>query len=352
MVLTGDVNLRNVTDPNRPFALVADTLAGADVVFGNLEGCLYDSEEQLPYKAGWRHAGTAGARALVRGGFDAVGCANNVTFGRDAVLSSLAHLDEMDVAHTGSGADRASARTPAILVRDGVRYGFVQYTTVFWPIGHEATDDAPGVATVKVHTAYEPNRRIAEMPGGPPTVVTWPDSESLRRCTEEIERLRGQTDVLVASFHWGVSGSEDAAQYQTALGRAAIDAGADLVMGHGPHVIQGIELYQGRPIFHSLGNFTFGWERMTRKWVGLMATVEIDSGNVSRVACSAVRPDGQGRTMLRTTQEESDAMDTLARLSRPFGTTLDTTTDPVPVIPSPKSGRGLGWVQTGEIGNT
>ena len=109
MLLTGDVNLRNVTDPDRPFAHVAETLQGADIVFGNLEGCLYDSEEELPYKTGWRHAGTAGARALVRGGFHAVGCANNVTFGHEAIVSSLAQLDEMGVEHTGTGVDRASA---------------------------------------------------------------------------------------------------------------------------------------------------------------------------------------------------------------------------------------------------
>ena len=56
MVLTGDVNLRNVTDPDHPFALVAETLHASDIVFGNLEGCLYDSDDELPYKQGWRQA--------------------------------------------------------------------------------------------------------------------------------------------------------------------------------------------------------------------------------------------------------------------------------------------------------
>ena len=84
LILTGDIHLGHVADPTEPFALVADVLGEADVVFGNLEGCLYDSEDELPYKTGWRHAGTAGARALVRGGFHAVGCANNVTFGHEA----------------------------------------------------------------------------------------------------------------------------------------------------------------------------------------------------------------------------------------------------------------------------
>ena len=64
MVLTGDVNLRDVTDPSEPFSHVADALKKADVVFGNLEGCLYDSDKRVAYKPGWYHAGSAPAPAL------------------------------------------------------------------------------------------------------------------------------------------------------------------------------------------------------------------------------------------------------------------------------------------------
>ena len=174
MFLTGDVNLRGVTDPARPFALVTDELSQADLIFGNLEGCLYDSEVELAYKRGWRHAGTAPAPALKHAGFDAVGCANNVTFGAEAIRSTLAMLDEMDIAHTGAGIDRDSAHEPVVIERNGVTFGFLQYSSVFWPIGHEAGDDTPGINVVKAHTAYQPNAGIAEMPGGPPVVTTWP----------------------------------------------------------------------------------------------------------------------------------------------------------------------------------
>jgi hypothetical protein len=92
MVLTGDVNLRNVTDPDQPFALVAETLQASDIVFGNLEGCLYDSDDELPYKQGWRHAGSSGAWALVRGGFHGVGCALSLILPRK--LADLDH-DEL-----------------------------------------------------------------------------------------------------------------------------------------------------------------------------------------------------------------------------------------------------------------
>ena len=323
MILVGDVNLRHVADPRRPFELVAPTFHDADLVFGNLEGCLYDSDEQVPYKRGWYHAGTSGAEAIRLGGFHAVGCANNVNYGADAIIATLARLDEMGIAHTGAGIDKASAREPVLIERDGVRFGFLQYTSVFWPIGHEASDGSPGVAAMKAHTAYQPNPRIAEMPGGPPTVVTWPDTEYLREFKQDIDTLRDRVDVLVVSCHWGISGSDEAAQYQTALGHAAIDAGADLVMGHGPHVIQAVEVHNGKPIFHSLGNFHFGSEVVPPPWVGLMVRVELEDKEIVRVSCSPVRPNDYGQTTIRSVDQEREAMEKLELMSRHFGTALD-----------------------------
>ena len=323
VIVTGDVNLRNVTDPSRPFELVGDTLRGADVVFGNLEGCLYDSDEPVPYKAGWYHAGARPAPALQMGGFHSVGCANNVTFGREAIISTLARLDQMGIAHTGAGVDAASAHAPVVLQRDRFRIGFLQYSSVFWPIGHEATDGSPGIAALKAHTAYQPHHRILEMPGGPATVVTWPDPAYLERFRQDIRSLRGLADVVVVSVHWGISGSEETAQYQTALGHEAVDAGADLVMGHGPHVLQAIEVYRGRAIFYSQGNFFFGWEGLARDWVGLIVRLDVEDRKIARVACSPVRPNSEGQTALRSLDDEREAMMTLARLSQRYDTSLD-----------------------------
>ena len=354
MLLTGDINLANVTDPTRPFALVADRLHAEDVVFGNLEGCLSDVIDPYHYmsKAGWRNAGTAGAPALRLGGFDAVGCANNVTFGREAILESLAVLDELGVPHTGAGHDLTSARRPVVLERGGTRYGFLQYTSVFWPIGHQASDarrgcgsdplekryddraglpDAPlphesaaGVATIKAHTAYLPNPRTGEMPGGSATTLTWPDSEYLAAFQEDVSALRERVDVLVTSHHWGISGSDDTQQYQVDVAHAAIDAGADLVMGHGPHVIQPIEVYKGKAVFYSLGNFHFGWEHMGGGWVGLTVRADVRNGEIVSVTCVPVSEDDHAnrRSVFRTVDQEREAVDHLARLSERFGTEL------------------------------
>ncbi len=323
--LTGDVNLRGVTDPAMPFALVADRLGRSDLLFGNLEGCLYDSEVELAYKLGWRHAGIAPAPVLKHAGFDAVGCANNVTFGAEAIRSTLALLDEMDIAHTGAGIDRDSAREPAVIERNGVTFGFLQYSSVFWPIGHEATDDSPGINVVKAHTAYQPNARIAEMPGGPPVVTTWPEPDHLARFEDDVRQLRPRVDVLVVSCHWGISGSHETAQYQVTLGRAAVDAGADLVIGHGPHEVQSIEVYKDKVVFHSLGNFTFGPGLVSGDWVGLLVKVELDGTDVVSVACLPVAPNADHQTMIRSIDEEPETVAKLAELSGALGTELKLT---------------------------
>ena len=322
LVLTGDIHLGHVDDPAEPFALVEDVLGGADVVFGNLEGCLYDPSVTVDYKPGWHHVGPEPAPALMHGGFHALGCANNVNFGAEAVMATVARLDEMGIAHTGAGPDRAAARAPAIVERGGVRFGFLQYTSVFWPLGHEAADGSPGVAAILAHTAYRPNPRIAEMPGGPPIVVTWPDAEYLDAFRRDVAALRERVDFLVASFHWGISGSVETADYQVAIAHAAIDSGADLVMGHGPHEIQAVETYGGRPIFYSLGNFFFGEEPLY-DFVGMAAFVELEDGNAVEVSCAPVRPNSRSQTRIRAFADEPEAGTSLETLSRRFDTTIE-----------------------------
>lgn len=87
------------------------------------------------------------------------------------------------------------------------------------------------------------------------------DTSVKKRVLSDIERVRGNTDILIVSFHWGEEGSFYANEVQTELGRLSIDAGADIVVGHHPHVVQGIERYKDKYIVYSLGNFCFGGNR-------------------------------------------------------------------------------------------
>src|SRR5215831_13971888 len=154
LILTGDVNLMNVTDPAMPFTQVAEEFRNTDVVFSNLECCLYETSVGHSLHNEGFFADPRAGKALTLGGIQVVGIANNVHYGDAAILSSIARLDELGVLHTGAGANLAAARAPVVVERAGVRYGFLQRSSVYWPTNHEAQTDAAGIAVIRGHTAY------------------------------------------------------------------------------------------------------------------------------------------------------------------------------------------------------
>jgi poly-gamma-glutamate capsule biosynthesis protein CapA/YwtB (metallophosphatase superfamily) len=254
LILAGDVNLMNVTDATIPFRRVAAELNAADAVFANLECCLHLPSRQSHATEGFFVDPQVGGEALRLSGIRAVGIANNVNYGAENIAASIKRLDQIRLAHTGAGADLAAARAPAIIARNGLRIAAVQRSSVYWPTDHEATPDSPGIAVMRGHTAYQvPVGRVApgmpppNRPGVPPIVVTWADAAYLDELRKDIAALRPRADIVVASCHWGLG--REPLQYMTDIAHAAIDAGADVVMGHGPHYPLPIEVYSGRPIF-------------------------------------------------------------------------------------------------------
>jgi poly-gamma-glutamate synthesis protein (capsule biosynthesis protein) len=156
MILVGDVNLMNVADPAVPFARIADEFAAADMLFGNLECLLYDPPDgHTVDQEGFFADPAIAGEALKLAGFAAVGLANNVNYSGAAILGSIAQLDRLGIAHTGAGADLAAARRPALVERGGLRIGFVQRSSVYWPTNHEAGQHAAGIAALRAHTAYQ-----------------------------------------------------------------------------------------------------------------------------------------------------------------------------------------------------
>lgn len=184
--LTGDVNLMNVAEPAVPFRRVAPRFKQADFVFSNLECCFYEPPGGRAVENEGFFAAPATGEALKLAGIQAVGIANNVNHGEAAITSSIAPLDELGIPHTGAGANREAARAPVILERGGLRVGFLQRTSAYWPTNHEAGANATGVAVIRGHTAYQlpPHKTRVEIPpanrpGIPPLIVTWADREYL-----------------------------------------------------------------------------------------------------------------------------------------------------------------------------
>src|SRR5215208_4582255 len=131
MILVGDVNLMNVEDPAVPFARVGEEMRAADLVFANLECCLYEPPDAhaVEHEGFFADPEIAG-EALRIAGIGAVGLANNVNYGSAAILGSIARLDRFGVAHTGAGVDLAAARASAIVTAGGMRVGCVQRSSV------------------------------------------------------------------------------------------------------------------------------------------------------------------------------------------------------------------------------
>jgi poly-gamma-glutamate capsule biosynthesis protein CapA/YwtB (metallophosphatase superfamily) len=323
--LVGDINLKRDLQlrAESAFQLVDDELASADVRMGNLEGAFFDPSVELEYKRGWFHLEPEMASAL-EGRFDALACANNVHHGA-AIPRSLAILDRLGIFHAGAGCNDQEARTPAVFERRGMRVGLLAFTSVFWPIGHAASESAPGVATIKAHAAYEPSPRAIEMPGVPPIIRSWPDSTELARAEAAVRALRSSVDVLVVYSHWGVTGSNDPTEYQRTIGHALIDAGADIVAGAHSHQPQPVERYQRGLILYSLGNFIFGWQlhrNATRD--GLLARVSIADGKPLGCVLLPVQRTSKDQAAILDPREGDGAriFNVIADRSRAFGTEL------------------------------
>jgi len=344
LMFTGDVNLMNVTDPRTPFARINDELRAADVVFSNLECCLVDTPAGHSLSnEGFFADPQVGGEALKLAGVHAVGIANNVHYGDATIKASIARLDRLGILHAGAGADLAAARAPAVLERGGVRFGFLQRSSVYWPTNHEARKDGAGIAVIRGHTAYHvpmfktraevppPNR-----PGVPPDIITWADAAYLSAFKEDVAALRPRVDVLVASCHWGLG--KDVLQYMTEIAHTAIDAGADIVAGHGPHHSLAVEVYKGKPIFYGLGNFSFHTGHGGRRhgdWVGMLVRASASATGIEGVTFQFVRHNDRNETVACAMDEEAKELADIRARSRPFGTTFAAEGDQVRVALTP-----------------
>jgi poly-gamma-glutamate capsule biosynthesis protein CapA/YwtB (metallophosphatase superfamily) len=340
LLLAGDVNLMDVTDATVPFRHVTAELHSADVVFANLECCLHLPSQSHANEGFFADPQVAG-EALRHSGIHAVGLANNVNYGSTNIAASIARLDQLGVLHTGAGANLAAARAPAIVAANGVRVGVLQRSSVYWPTDHEAHIDSPGIAVIRGHTAYHvpmgrmaPGVPPANRPGVAPLIVTWADATYLDEFGKDIEALRSRVDIVVASCHWGLG--REPLQYMREIAHAAIDAGADVVMGHGPHYPLPVEIYKGRPIFYGLGNLTFSTGHLSRKhvgWVGMLVEVTFERAFIAGCYYRFVRSNRHNESFLCRLADEGETLADLDARSCKLGARFTPEGDRVRIMP-------------------
>jgi poly-gamma-glutamate synthesis protein (capsule biosynthesis protein) len=121
-------------------------------------------------------------------------------------------------------------------------------------MGFWAEENRPGCAPMRAWTLYEQVEH--DQPGTPCRVHTFPNRDDLQALVSDVRKARAQADFVAVSLHWGIHFIPGViADYQRDAGRAAIDAGADVILGHHAHILKGVDVYKGKPIFYSLCNF-------------------------------------------------------------------------------------------------
>jgi poly-gamma-glutamate synthesis protein (capsule biosynthesis protein) len=331
LILTGDVNLMNLTDPNLPFRLIANTLNQADLVFSNLECCLFSPPENhsVDNEGFYAHPVVAG-QALSMANIRGVAMANNVNYGEQAIMNSILALDQLGIGHTGAGRNLSSATTPWIAHIKGKKIGFVARTSVYWNTHHEARENACGVAVIRGHTAYQvPAHKVQadippmNRPGIPPVIVTWADKHYLKNFQAQISALKKECDWVVASCHWGLW--TEVLEYMTEIAHAAIDAGADIVFGHGPHESLPVEFFAGKPIFYGLGSFSFHTGHNGRQhgdWVGIMPQFRLGEDKIENIEFKLVRHNDRNETYFPDLTQEHETLSRLQAQSSRLGAEL------------------------------
>jgi hypothetical protein len=253
LMLVGDLIL-DEPEPDSFFDLARGTLREADVLVGHVEvphtrrGCENTSDVPAP------PSDPDNLAALKRAGFHIATLAGNHIYdaGSDGIEDTVTTLQQLGIVTTGAGMHLAEARKPAIVARKGLSVGTLSYNCV-GPEDSWANEKRAGCAYVHVITHYELDHAS---PGGPPRIYTFAEPESTDAMLGDIERLRREVDVVIVALHKGIGHTPAVlAMYERPLAKAAIDAGADIVVAHHAHILRGIEVYKGKPIYHGLGNF-------------------------------------------------------------------------------------------------
>lgn len=202
-----------------------------DLRIGNLESPITNLPRVSSSKFVLRGTDTA-LSILGRSQFDLLNLANNhaMDFGGDGLLQTIDHLDRLGIQHVGGGQNLAAARRPKILTLRNMRIGFLAFCKVEQISRLYACTEGPGVAEI--------------------------DKDSLD-CVRELQQ---DVDWLIVQLHWGTEMSRLPSPEQRETARQFLAAGADAVVGHHPHVLQPMEIVDGKPIWYSLGNFTFSSE--------------------------------------------------------------------------------------------
>ncbi|MFC1714262.1 CapA family protein [Candidatus Poribacteria bacterium] len=278
-----------------PFGNVARLLQVADLAFGNLESPISSLGTLTKGKEVTFRAALDAVSGMRDAGIDVVSLANNhaMDYGPNALVETMDVLAHSGVVYVGAGANSAAARRPADLTIRGVKISLLAYTYKFYMVV-EAQERQPGVAIA-----------------------------SGEQIKADVHKAKEWADVVIVSFHWGWEYSDHPDKETRELAHLTVEAGADLVIGHHPHVIQGVEVYKGGLICYSLGNFIFDQSSIrTRR--GLLFRCDIGKSGVQKAEFLPVAIDAaEFRPGLASDTVGKSILLELKRLSKQLKTNLE-----------------------------
>ena len=253
-IAVGDVG------PDRPepatiFQHVRDRIRRADLGFCQLEVNLTERGQRVPQARHTIRGNPRIAQALVDVGLGVVSFAGNhaMDWGAEGLFDTLDNLERAGAIQVGTGRSIAEARKPVIVERKGVTVGVVGVNSIL-PMNYWADENKPGCAPIRGFTIYEQIEH--DQPGTPARIHTYPHHGDLEATLRTIRETKARADVVIFSHHAGIHFVPAVIpDYQREVAHAAIDAGADLVLGHHAHILKGAEIYKGKAILYSLANF-------------------------------------------------------------------------------------------------
>jgi len=288
-----------------------------------------------------------------------MGTANNhaMDWGHAGALATIRKLNAAGIRNTGVGKDLSEARKPVYHNATGGRTALVACASTY-PAGalasrgNDSSPGRPGLSPVRFRTT-----------GTAPNTTTSVDPRDLREIVDSVKEAKQNADFVVVSCHThegGAGNRLNPPEFLRELARACVDAGTDVFLGHGPHVLRGVELYNRRPIFYSLGAFIFraretrhqpeeayqncqiesrnpldyfarvsrGWDADTEFWESVIPQIEFQQGKVTGVTLTPTviqhdAPVSWGMPALADAQRSESILARVKRLSEAFGTTLN-----------------------------
>lgn len=239
-----------------PFLKIADYLKKADILFGNLESQISDKIGPKAKKTGSVRvhfkANPKAIEGLVYADFDIVSVANNhaLDYGREVFKDGLKRLEKAGIEYIGGGFNEEEVFSVKIQEIKGTKIGFLAYTYPKFDkcyVPWKPTENKPGVAVI--------------------------EKTEIKKIQRDITGAKKKVDILIISLHWGKEYSLEPTPFKVSLAKSFVEAGADLVIGHHPHVVQPLEKYKDGWIVYSLGNFVFDQTSKETKIGGLLEVI-------------------------------------------------------------------------------